>query len=64
MSPLPQAGPENLGEDSFISLAEVTEVVKKHPGGKAPGVDKIRPECHRSADGKGPRSDTAIGCNN
>ncbi|MEQ2221137.1 hypothetical protein ILYODFUR_012585 [Ilyodon furcidens] len=30
--------------DSFINQAEVSEVVKKLHGGKASGVDEIRPE--------------------
>ncbi|KAL0200215.1 hypothetical protein M9458_003402, partial [Cirrhinus mrigala] len=36
--------------DSTISRAEVTEVVEKLPGGKAPGVDDIRPEYLKSLD--------------
>ncbi len=35
---------------SSITRAEVTEVVKKLLGGKAPGVDKIRPEYLKSLD--------------
>ncbi|KAJ0001588.1 hypothetical protein NQD34_001384 [Periophthalmus magnuspinnatus] len=34
--------------DSSITLAEVTKVVGKLLGGKAPGVDKIRPEYLKS----------------
>lgn len=33
-----------MGEDSFISLAEDTEVLKKLPSGKAPEVDGIHHE--------------------
>ena len=36
--------------DSFITQAEVTEVVGKLLGGKAPGVDEIRPEYLKSLD--------------
>ncbi|KAK3508064.1 hypothetical protein QTP70_012241 [Hemibagrus guttatus] len=36
--------------DSFITQAEVTEVVQQLLGGKAPGVDKIRPEYLKSLD--------------
>ena len=36
--------------DSFITQAEVTEVVEKLLCGKAPGVDEIRPEYHKSLD--------------
>ncbi|KAK3523553.1 hypothetical protein QTP70_002456 [Hemibagrus guttatus] len=36
--------------DSFISQAEVTEVVQQLLGGKAPGVDEIRPEYLKSLD--------------
>ena len=36
--------------DSFITQAEVTEVVRKLPSGKAPGVDEIRPEYLKSLD--------------
>ncbi|TWW74408.1 hypothetical protein D4764_14G0004110 [Takifugu flavidus] len=39
-----EAGPGDLGIGSHISGAEVAEVVKKLLGGKAPGVDEIRPE--------------------
>jgi len=35
---------EDLGEDSCITLSEVTRVVKKIPDGKVPGMDEIRPE--------------------
>ncbi|KAI3365903.1 hypothetical protein L3Q82_000733 [Scortum barcoo] len=34
--------------DSSITQAEVTEVVRKLLGGKAPGVDEIRPEYLKS----------------
>lgn len=33
-----------MGEDSFISLTEVTEAVKKLSSGKVPGVDEISSE--------------------
>uniref|UniRef100_A0A3B4BFP4 LIM zinc-binding domain-containing protein n=1 Tax=Periophthalmus magnuspinnatus TaxID=409849 RepID=A0A3B4BFP4_9GOBI len=36
--------------DSSITLAEVTEAVGKVLGGKAPGVDEIRPEYLKSLD--------------
>ncbi|KAK3545223.1 hypothetical protein QTP70_002063 [Hemibagrus guttatus] len=36
--------------DSFITQAEVTEVVQQLLGGKAPGVDEIRPEYLKSLD--------------
>ncbi|KAI3373263.1 hypothetical protein L3Q82_006384 [Scortum barcoo] len=36
--------------DSSITQAEVTEVVRKLLGGKAPGVDEIRPEYLKSLD--------------
>ncbi|KAK3509001.1 hypothetical protein QTP70_015948 [Hemibagrus guttatus] len=36
--------------DSFITQAEVTEVVQQLLGGKAPGVDEIRPEHLKSLD--------------
>ncbi|KAI3375399.1 hypothetical protein L3Q82_021885 [Scortum barcoo] len=36
--------------DSSITRAEVTEVVRKLLGGKAPGVDEIRPEYLKSLD--------------
>ena len=35
---------EDDGRSSFISLGEVTEVVKQLHSDKAPGVDEIRPE--------------------
>ena len=35
---------EENGGSSFISLGEVTEVVKQLHSGKAPGVDEIHPE--------------------
>ncbi|TWW76582.1 hypothetical protein D4764_13G0012440 [Takifugu flavidus] len=39
-----EVGPGDLGIGSHISGAEVAEVVKKLLGGKAPGVDEIRPQ--------------------
>ncbi|KAK3560032.1 hypothetical protein QTP86_033830, partial [Hemibagrus guttatus] len=41
---------ENSEVDSFITQAEVTEVVQQLLGGKAPGVDEIRPEYLKSLD--------------
>ncbi|KAK3529884.1 hypothetical protein QTP86_007207 [Hemibagrus guttatus] len=38
---------------SFITQAEVTEVVQQLLGGKAPGVDETRPEYLRSLDVRG-----------
>ncbi|TWW71625.1 hypothetical protein D4764_16G0001220 [Takifugu flavidus] len=45
-----EAGPGDLGTGSRISGAEVAEVVKKLLGGKAPGVDEIRPEFLKALD--------------
>ena len=44
------AAPEDFGVFAPISLAEVTKVVKKLLGGKAPGVDEIRPEMLKALD--------------
>ena len=41
MSSIEEAKSKDLGEDSYITLAEVVEIVKKLPGFKAPGVDEI-----------------------
>ncbi|KAK3569254.1 hypothetical protein QTP86_026594, partial [Hemibagrus guttatus] len=41
---------EDSEVDSFITQAEVTEVVLQLLGGKAPGVDEIRPEYLKSLD--------------
>ncbi|KAK3525208.1 hypothetical protein QTP86_023239 [Hemibagrus guttatus] len=41
---------EDSEVDSFITQAEVTEVVQQLLGGKAPGVDEIRPEYLKSLD--------------
>ncbi|KAK3545916.1 hypothetical protein QTP70_016712, partial [Hemibagrus guttatus] len=41
---------EDSEADSFITQAEVTEVVQQLLGGKAPGVDEIRPEYLKSLD--------------
>ncbi|KAK3541999.1 hypothetical protein QTP86_009835 [Hemibagrus guttatus] len=41
---------ENSEVDSFITQAEVTQVVQQLLGGKAPGVDEIRPEYLKSLD--------------
>ncbi|KAK3511173.1 hypothetical protein QTP70_032217, partial [Hemibagrus guttatus] len=41
---------EDSEVDSFITQAEVTEVVHQLLGGKAPGVDEIRPEYLKSLD--------------
>nr|XP_049577497.1 glycine receptor subunit alpha-3 isoform X2 [Syngnathus scovelli] len=45
-----EAGPGDSEADSPISGVEVTEVVKKLLGGKAPGVDEIRPEFLKALD--------------
>ncbi|KAK3546555.1 hypothetical protein QTP70_027318, partial [Hemibagrus guttatus] len=42
--PLEEPEAEDSEVDSFITQAEVTEVVQQLLGGKAPGVDEIRPE--------------------
>ncbi|KAK3511395.1 hypothetical protein QTP70_007230 [Hemibagrus guttatus] len=41
---------EDSEVDSFITQAEVTEVVQQLLGGKTPGVDEIRPEYLKSLD--------------
>ncbi|KAK3561731.1 hypothetical protein QTP86_012984 [Hemibagrus guttatus] len=41
---------EDSDADSFITQAEVTEVVQQLLGGKAPGVDEIHPEYLKSLD--------------
>ncbi|KAK3565056.1 hypothetical protein QTP86_032481, partial [Hemibagrus guttatus] len=41
---------EDSEVDSFITQAEVTEVVQQLLGGKAPGVDEIRPEYLKPLD--------------
>ncbi|KAK3541273.1 hypothetical protein QTP86_019410, partial [Hemibagrus guttatus] len=41
---------EDSEVDSFITQAEVTEVVQQLLGGKAPGADEIRPEYLKSLD--------------
>ncbi|KAK3573193.1 hypothetical protein QTP86_015101 [Hemibagrus guttatus] len=41
---------EDSEVDSFITQAEVTEVVQQLLGGKAPGMDEIRPEYLKSLD--------------
>ncbi|XP_049595828.1 leucine-rich repeat-containing protein 57 isoform X1 [Syngnathus scovelli] len=45
-----EAGPGDFEADSPISGVEVTEVVKKLLGGRAPGVDEIRPEFLKALD--------------
>ncbi|TWW80198.1 hypothetical protein D4764_01G0000130 [Takifugu flavidus] len=45
-----EVGPGDLEMGSHISGAEVAEVVKKLLGGKAPGVDEIRPEFLKALD--------------
>ncbi|KAK3520189.1 hypothetical protein QTP70_017925 [Hemibagrus guttatus] len=42
---------EDSEVDSFITQAEVTEVVQQLLGGKAPGVDEIRPEYLKVLEG-------------
>ena len=49
-SSIEEAEAEGSEADSSITQAEVTEVVKKLLGGKAPGVDEIRPEYLKSLD--------------
>ena len=44
MPSIEEAGPGDSGLGSPISVGEVAEVVKKLLGGRAPGVDEIRPE--------------------
>ncbi|TWW62402.1 hypothetical protein D4764_04G0010490 [Takifugu flavidus] len=48
--PSEEVGPGDLEMGSRISGAEVAEVVKKLLGGKAPGVDEIRPESLKALD--------------
>ena len=50
MSFVEEAEAEGSEVDSSITQAEVTEVVKKLLGGKAPGVDEICPEYLKSLD--------------
>ncbi|KAM9812086.1 uncharacterized protein ACBT44_011417 isoform 1-T7 [Syngnathus typhle] len=45
-----EAGPGDSEADSPISGVKVTGVVKKFLGGKAPGVDEIRPDFLRALD--------------
>ncbi|TWW69277.1 hypothetical protein D4764_18G0000830 [Takifugu flavidus] len=45
-----EARPGDLGIGSHVSGAEVAEVVKKLLGGKAPGVDEIRPKFLKALD--------------
>ncbi|KAK3561507.1 hypothetical protein QTP86_006177 [Hemibagrus guttatus] len=45
-----EAGAEDSEVDSSITQAEVTEVVQQPLGGKAPGMDEIRPEYLKSLD--------------
>ncbi|XDV11655.1 hypothetical protein PO909_000531 [Leuciscus waleckii] len=49
-SSIEEAEAEGSEVDSSITWAEVTEVVKKLLGGKAPGVDEIHPEYLKSLD--------------
>ncbi len=50
MSSIEEAEAEGTEVNLSITQAEVTEVVKKLPGGKAPGVDEIRPEYLKCLD--------------
>ncbi|CAM4549683.1 unnamed protein product [Leuciscus chuanchicus] len=50
VSSIEEAEAEGSEVDSSITQAEVTEAVKKLLGGKAPGVDEIRPEYLKSMD--------------
>ena len=45
-----EAGPGDSGVGSPISGAEVAEVVRKFLGGRAPGVDEVRPEFLKALD--------------
>ena len=45
-----EAGPGDSGVRSPISGAEVAEVVRKLLGGRAPGVDEVRPEILKALD--------------
>ena len=45
-----EAGPGDSGVGSPISGAEVAEVVRKLLGGRAPGVDEVRPEFLKALD--------------
>uniref|UniRef100_A0AAV2MQG6 ribonuclease H n=1 Tax=Knipowitschia caucasica TaxID=637954 RepID=A0AAV2MQG6_KNICA len=49
-SSVQEAEAEDVGADTSISLAEVTKVVGSLHGGKAPGVDEIRPDYLKSLD--------------
>uniref|UniRef100_A0AAV2LPX6 Reverse transcriptase n=1 Tax=Knipowitschia caucasica TaxID=637954 RepID=A0AAV2LPX6_KNICA len=49
-SSVSEAEAEDVGADTSISLAEVTKVVGSLHGGKAPGVDEIRPDYLKSLD--------------
>ncbi|KAK3551381.1 hypothetical protein QTP70_016644 [Hemibagrus guttatus] len=50
LNPTDMPSVEEPEADSFITQAEVTEVVQQLLGGKAPGVDEIRPEYLKSLD--------------
>ncbi|KAK3527008.1 hypothetical protein QTP86_006386 [Hemibagrus guttatus] len=50
MPSLEESEVEHSEVDSFITQDEVTEVVQQLLGGKAPGVDEIRPEYLKSLD--------------
>lgn len=45
-----QSWEEEKCKDSFISLEQVTEVVKTLPSGKTPGMDESRPEVLKALD--------------
>uniref|UniRef100_A0AAV2JL93 ribonuclease H n=1 Tax=Knipowitschia caucasica TaxID=637954 RepID=A0AAV2JL93_KNICA len=49
-SSVTEAEAEDVGAGTSISLAEVTKVVGSLHGGKAPGVDEIRPDYLKSLD--------------
>jgi len=53
MSSIEEAEFEDFGKDLSITLAEVSEVVKKLLGGKALGVDEIHPEMLKALDMEG-----------
>ncbi|XP_013872670.1 uncharacterized protein LOC106523692 [Austrofundulus limnaeus] len=50
MSTFDESESEDSGEDESITMAEVTKVVKKLLGGRAPGVEEIRPEMLKVLD--------------
>ena len=45
-----EAGPWDPGMGSLISRAEVAKVVKRVLGGRAPGLDEVRPDFLKALD--------------